>query len=194
VASHNQWQSKTRFSLNWTTSVFNSTVTIDEPQKTNPCSHVGTPEPESYVTTDGQLASLSWCQAPICGLRPDFCYCQTVACCWCGTLSWQEESVVYSCCWFSPAQSLLGLSPVGLVTIFYCLRFETPATWRTRSPYLYPPGTGWPSYTPTHWVPISSPPTTRRATVEVSEYRSPSQTVRVLFCVIRYHGNQWAVA
>jgi hypothetical protein len=25
---------------------------------------------------------------------------------------------------------------------------ETPPTWRARSPYLYPPGTGWPSYTP----------------------------------------------
>jgi hypothetical protein len=29
---------------------------------------------------------------------------------------------------------------------FNCLRFETPPTWRARSPYLYPPGTGWPSY------------------------------------------------
>jgi hypothetical protein len=27
---------------------------------------------QSYVTTDGQSASLSWCQAPIWGLRPDF--------------------------------------------------------------------------------------------------------------------------
>jgi hypothetical protein len=35
------------------------------------------------------------------------------------------------------------------------------------SPYLYPPGTGWPGYTPRHWVPFSSPRTTRRATVEV---------------------------
>jgi hypothetical protein len=39
------------------------------------------------------------------------------------------------------------------MTIFYCLRFETPPTWRARSPYLYPqeeggpvipPGTGFP--------------------------------------------------
>jgi hypothetical protein len=30
--------------------------------------------------TYGQSASLSWCQAPIQGLRPDFYYCQTVAC------------------------------------------------------------------------------------------------------------------
>jgi hypothetical protein len=29
---------------------------------------------------------------------------------------------------------------------------ETPPTWRARSPYLYPPGTGWPSNTPGHWV------------------------------------------
>jgi hypothetical protein len=42
---------------------------------------------------------------------------------------------------------------------------ETPSTWRARSPYLYPPGTGWASYTPGHWVPFPSPLTTRRATV-----------------------------
>jgi hypothetical protein len=64
----------------------------------------------------------------------------------------------------SPAQSFSGLTPAGLVTIFYCLRLETPPTWRARSPYLYPPGTGWSSYTPRHWVPFSSPPTTRRTT------------------------------
>jgi hypothetical protein len=29
--------------------------------------------------TDNQSASLSWCQAPIWGQRPDFCYCQMVA-------------------------------------------------------------------------------------------------------------------
>jgi hypothetical protein len=34
---------------------------------------------QSYVTTDGQSASLSGCQAPIWGLRPDNNYCQTVA-------------------------------------------------------------------------------------------------------------------
>jgi hypothetical protein len=32
-----------------------------------------------YITTDGQSASLSWCQAPIWGLRPDIYYYQTVA-------------------------------------------------------------------------------------------------------------------
>jgi hypothetical protein len=39
---------------------------------------------------------------------------------------WREDgSVVYDCCWPSPAQSFSGWSPVGLATIFYCLRFET---------------------------------------------------------------------
>jgi hypothetical protein len=121
---------------------------------------------QSFVTTDGQSASLSWCEAPIWGLRPDFYYCQTVQVCWCGALSLTRERV---CCLqfllASPAQSFLGPSPAGLVTISYCLRFETPPTWRARSPYLYPPGTGWPSYTPRHWVTFSSPSTTRGTTV-----------------------------
>jgi hypothetical protein len=71
---------------------------------------------------------------------------------------WREDgSVVYNFCWSSPAQSFSGPS----------LRFGTPKTWRARSPYLYPPGTGRPGYTPRHWVPFSSPPTTRRAIAEV---------------------------
>jgi hypothetical protein len=66
-----------------------------------------------------------------------------------GCSHWQENgSAVYNCCWPSPAQSFLGPSPAGLVTIFYSLRFETPPTWRARSSYLYPPRTGWPSYIP----------------------------------------------
>jgi hypothetical protein len=39
---------------------------------------------------------------------------------------WREDaSVFFLCCWPSPAQSFLGPSPLALVTIFYCLRFET---------------------------------------------------------------------
>jgi hypothetical protein len=34
---------------------------------------------QSYVTTDGQSASLHWNKAPIWGLRPDIYYCLTVA-------------------------------------------------------------------------------------------------------------------
>jgi hypothetical protein len=43
---------------------------------------------QSYITTDGQLASLSWCQAPIWGPRPNFYYSQTVA----GLLMWSALS------------------------------------------------------------------------------------------------------
>jgi hypothetical protein len=39
---------------------------------------------QSYVTTDGQSASLSWNKTPIWGLRRDFYYCMTVA----GLLMW----------------------------------------------------------------------------------------------------------
>jgi hypothetical protein len=49
--------------------------------------------------------------------------------CWfvdAGSSQWREdESVVYNCCWPLPAQLYSGPSPVGLATIFYCLRFET---------------------------------------------------------------------
>jgi hypothetical protein len=33
---------------------------------------------------------------------------------------------------------------------YFTVSSETPPTWRARFPYLYPPGTGWPSYTPGH--------------------------------------------
>jgi hypothetical protein len=39
---------------------------------------------QSYVMTDGQSTSLSWCQSPIWDLRPDLYFCQTVA----GLLMW----------------------------------------------------------------------------------------------------------
>jgi hypothetical protein len=87
-----------------------------------------------------------------------------------GRSLWQENgSAVYNYCWFSPAQSFLGPSPAGPVTIFHCLRFEVYPTWRAWSPYLYPLGTRWSSYTPRHWVPFLSPPMTYSTMVEVFE-------------------------
>jgi hypothetical protein len=50
---------------------------------------------------------------------------------------------------------------------YFTVSFDTPPTWRARFPYLYLPGTGWPSYTPGQWVPVLSPLITRSATVEV---------------------------
>jgi hypothetical protein len=43
-------------------------------------------------------------------------------------------------------------------------------------PVYITPGTGWPSYTPRHWVPFSSPHTTRRAMVEVIDHVSTRDT------------------
>jgi hypothetical protein len=142
--------------------------------------HMSSSESQSYITTNGQLASLSWCQAPIWRPRLDFYYCQTVAglLMWGHPLWWEDGSVVCNCCWSSPLPSFLGPSPTELMTIFYCLRFETPPTWRAKSPYLYPPGTAWPSYILRLLVPFLSPPMTRRAMVEVFEpASSPAVTI-----------------
>jgi hypothetical protein len=49
---------------------------------------------------------------------------------------------------------ILGSESSGNHDQIYYLRFETPPTWRARSPYLYRPGTGWPSYNRRHWVPF----------------------------------------
>jgi hypothetical protein len=46
--------------------------------------------------------------------------------CFVGRPLWRENGSVFCiCCWPLPAQSFLGPSPLGLATIFYCLRFET---------------------------------------------------------------------
>jgi hypothetical protein len=87
-----------------------------------------------------------------------------VRCLW-----WEDRCVVHNYCWSSPAQSFLGPNPARFMTMFYCLRFETPPWRRGRSSYFCPPRTRWPSYNPRHWVQFSSLPTTRRATVEVFE-------------------------
>jgi hypothetical protein len=61
-------------------------------------------ESESYITTDGQSTSLSWKKAPIWSLWPDLLLSDS-----CGVLDvvrslWREDgSVVYICCWPSPA-------------------------------------------------------------------------------------------
>jgi hypothetical protein len=49
-------------------------------------------------------------------------------------LSHEDGSVVYNCCLASPAQSFSGPYPAGLVTMFYCLKFDNSQTWRNRFP------------------------------------------------------------
>jgi hypothetical protein len=100
---------------------------------------------QSYVTTDGQSASLSWCQAPIWGLGPDFYYCQTIA----GLLMWGALSDERTGLPFTIAASPRQHSHS---------RVRVPVSDRDSSnmegqvQIFIPPGTGWPSCTPRHWV------------------------------------------
>jgi hypothetical protein len=130
-------------------------------------------ESESYVTTDGQPASLSWNKAPFLGLRPDLYHCLTVA-------------------------DLLILGALSVERMG--LSFTIPAGPRQRSHFrVRVPYDSWPYLTVSDSrLPFSSPPTTRRVwriiawtelTSRRTEYRSPSPTLRVLVCFIRCHGN-----
>jgi hypothetical protein len=98
--------------------------------------------PESYVMTDGQSASLSWNKAPIWGLRPDLDYCQTVGVCWWGGVLSDERT---------------GLS----------FATATGPGQRTHS-WVRVPWDSRPYFTVSDSrLPFSSPPTTRKAMVEV---------------------------
>jgi hypothetical protein len=99
-------------------------------------------ESESYVTTDGQSASLFWNKASIWGLRPDFYYCQTVA---------------VLLMWGALSEERTGLS------------FTVPAFPHQRShSRVRVPWDSRPYFTVSNSrLPFSSPPTTLRATVEI---------------------------
>jgi hypothetical protein len=87
ITAHNPWLPKTRSISYWTKSVFSSTVTNDERRIScdwTPSRMTTESGSESYVTTDGQPASLSWNKAPIWGLWPDLYYRLKVA----GLLIW----------------------------------------------------------------------------------------------------------
>jgi hypothetical protein len=99
-------------------------------------------ESESYTTTDGQSASLSWNKAPFWGLRPDLDYCPTVA----GLLMWGALS--------DERTGLLFAIATGPRQHSHS-RVRIP--WDSR-PYFTVSDLR---------LPFSSPPTTLRVTVEV---------------------------
>jgi hypothetical protein len=91
---------------------------------------------------DGQLASLSWNKPPIWGLLSDFYYCQTVASLMWGALFDERTDLSFTIA----AGRRQGSHP----------RIRVP--WDSR-----------PYFTVSDSIfPFSSPPTTRRVTVEVS--------------------------
>jgi hypothetical protein len=79
---------------------------------------------ESYVTTDGQPASLSWNKAPFWGLRPDIYYCLTVAC-----LNSKSKS---HCDWRSVSLSVCLVSSPGWGSwpvVSSCLKITVLSMW-----------------------------------------------------------------
>jgi hypothetical protein len=85
--------------------------------------------------TDGQSATLSWCEAPFWSPSSNFYYCQRVA----GSLTkgaLSDERIGQS---FTIAADSRQRSHSRVRVPLDSLRFETPPTWRARSPYLYHP-------------------------------------------------------
>jgi hypothetical protein len=127
---------------------------------------------KSYVRTNGQSASLSWCQA-LSGTQDQVCITvRQLRLCWCVAPPLTRERVYH-------LQMLLVLRAVILrsescgtldrillsqIRDFYNPESQVPVfiSPRNRVAQLYP----------RHCVPFSSPPTTRKATVEVLESSS----------------------
>jgi hypothetical protein len=87
------------------------------------CSMYDVVQSQSYITTDSQSASPSWCQASIWDPQPIFpilsdYFFRLFWVWWCGLPLWQEVgSVFFSCCRASPVQPFSDLIPMGLMTI-----------------------------------------------------------------------------
>jgi hypothetical protein len=125
---------------------------------------------QSYLTTDGQSASLSWCRATI-RARDQFFFLLEISfrqlrLCYFIVPSLTRGRVcnlLYNCFWALPEQSLLGRSPAELTAIFYCLIWDSP-NLEGQVPVFISPTNRVASYTPGHWVSFLSPLTTRKAT------------------------------
>jgi hypothetical protein len=89
---------------------------------------------------------MSWYRAPLRDLRPDIISCRNVA-------VWNLRSCIYGAPSLTRGQVWNLLCNHSMVRVaqnpkpYFTVSSETPPIWRTRFPYLYPPGTGWPSYT-----------------------------------------------
>jgi hypothetical protein len=105
--------------------------------------------------------------SPILGPRPEFCYCQTVE----GLMMWDALSDERTSLSFTIVAGLRQPSHFCIRVLrdswpYFAVSGSTLLQPNGPCPcYLYPPGTGCPSYTPRYWLPFSSPPTT----VEVFE-------------------------
>jgi hypothetical protein len=102
-------------------------------------------------TTDGQLASLAWCRVPIWSqwrrrLRVSWCVAPFL------TRGWVRNLLVQLLMGLARAVNLGPKSRRAHDHII--LSFETPPTWRARSPYLYPQEQGGPVIPLVTWFPF----------------------------------------
>jgi hypothetical protein len=118
-------------------------------------SHITHHSSESYVTTDGGSASLSWNNAPIWGLRPDFYYCETVG----GLLIWGALSDERTGLSFTTAAGSLQRS-----------HSSVRVPWDSR-PYFTVSDSR---------LPFSSPPMNCRVTVEVFDPASTQESLSLM--------------
>jgi hypothetical protein len=107
-----------------------------------------------------QSVSMSWYRAPLWDLLLDIISCRNVAVrnlrsCIYGAPSLTRGRVCNLQHDHSMARVAQNPKP------YFTVSSETPPTWKARFSYLYPPGTGWPSYTPGQWVPFMSSLKTR---------------------------------
>jgi hypothetical protein len=125
--------------------------------------------------------------SPIWGPRPDSHYCQTVA----GLLMWGTLSEERTGLSFTIAAGPRQSSHSRIRVPWDSWPYFTVSDSRLpqcggSGPRMYiPQGTGWPSYTLRHRVPFSSPPTTRRAKVEVVV---PASTQAMLTALLSISG------
>jgi hypothetical protein len=116
----------------------------------------------SYFTTGGLPSiSSSWRQGPLRLTTCNFFQLNT-----CGHSPYVTSSLTRG--WVCRLQLLLVLASAVILRSDSRGSHDHILLSQIRdSPYLYLPGTGWPSYARRHCVPFSSLSTTRRATVEV---------------------------
>jgi hypothetical protein len=150
---------------------------------------------ETYVTTDGQSASLSCNKAPIWGLRPDFITMRQLRVCWCGALSLTRRRVCRLQLLLVLASAvILGSDSRGTRDHILLSQIRDSPNLQGKAPVFISPGREWSGYTHRHWVPFSSPPTTRRATVEVFDPASTRDRLRLRlrlsyrFCILPTNG------
>jgi hypothetical protein len=81
---------------------------------------------QSHIATDDQSISKSGVEPHLGPITRYLLLFDSYGLVFVGRPLWREDgSVICTCCWSLPAQSYTSPSPLGLATIFYCLKFET---------------------------------------------------------------------